>query len=183
MKTILMTTILITITFNCFVSSGADWKYWANAIINDERMTSYYDIESIRHISNGDIRVWTRSIKSSELSSSLKNLNGDQLQIIKEWCQKKLSTNYQTPLSTIDPSHATTKDTILSEGIIKFINSNSEIKVLWEINCVEKKVRTLSMIRPDGRTIAQDDNPSEWSYIAPETSMELLRRFLCSYEK
>ena len=52
---------------------------------------------------------------------------------------------------------------------------------LWEINCVEKKVRNMSVTFYDNRgdIIDSSNSPSEWSFIVPESGGDLLYKEVC----
>ncbi len=56
--------ILMIIDFNCVVNS-ADWKFMGGAILKGEEVICYYDSESIEYLQNGNVKVWTKAIKSS----------------------------------------------------------------------------------------------------------------------
>jgi hypothetical protein len=87
-------TMLMIISFNC-VAKSADWKFMGGAILKGEEAICYYDNESIEYLQNGNVKVWTKAIKSSEVDKMLKNE-----QIINN-SARKLADGYFPPYISI----------------------------------------------------------------------------------
>ena len=115
---------------------GADWKLYGSS----EMYLSYYDAQSITHLSKNVVRVWTRT-----------NL---------------------TEKGVLDMVEKFGK---------KFENCEHTI-IFYEINCLEKTIRTLSMVFYDnkGGWIGSSSDPSsKWDFIIPESTTEGLYKEVC----
>jgi hypothetical protein len=57
----------------------------------------------------------------------------------------------------------------------------SHLIILWEINCAEKKSRSLSETSYDnkGKVIISSSSPKEWDFIIPESMHESLYKEVC----
>jgi hypothetical protein len=60
------------------------------------------------------------------------------------------------------------------------------IRILYELNCNEKKLRTLSgtaYSKNGSEPKSHTDDNSQWTYISPETNAETLGKILCRGKK
>ncbi len=57
-------------------------------------------------------------------------------------------------------------------------------KVLYEINCSERKWRTLSITRfsKEGEVIGSSSRESEWDRILPQSLVEALYKWVCNFD-
>ncbi|MGA2517917.1 MAG: surface-adhesin E family protein [Thermodesulfobacteriota bacterium] len=161
---------------------GADWKVFGGSVLSKDKTTiGYYDAESIEYLSNGNVTVWTKTVKTLEVE-----MIGSKKEVI-EKAAEKLVQGYHPPYVLLNPYPKTSLDSNL-DIIMWEEAANHDIKprlrVLFEINCEEKMIRTLSTIiyKKDGTGTSRSINGT-WDYISPEINTETLRKILCKDKK
>jgi len=157
---------------------GADWKYYGGSSAQEkEDIILFYDSGSIKK-SKKIVRVWTKAISVDVISK----LTKEEFNIMNEKASLKLKNGYVPPYSKVVKSKEVDDD-IVTAGLEQVANNTStglRSKVLQEINCTESKVKILSMYSfNDGALTTATPNPATWSYIAPESSLEILEKILC----
>jgi hypothetical protein len=162
---------------------GEDWKFFGGSVLLKDKTTiGYYDAESIEYLSNGNVRVWTKTVNPLEVE-----LMGSKKEVI-EKAAEKLVHGYHPPYVLLNPSPKTSFDSYVNIIIWEEAGNHHDIKprlrVLFEINCEGKMIRTLSTIiyKKDGTGTSRSTNGT-WDYISPETNAETLRKILCKDKK
>jgi len=163
---------------------AADWKYFGGTVLpKSETVIAYYDAESIEYLSNGNIRVWTKAVNPSEVTKIL-----EKKEVIKKSAQK-LAQGYFPPYVLLNPypktSYNSNIDIIAWEEAANHYEIKPKARILFEINCNEKMIRTLSTIlyKNDGGVTNGSNDPDKWSYISPETNAETIKNIVCSAGK
>ena len=100
--------------------------------------------------------------------------------------------NYYDAQSITRPSknivRVWTRSNYTEKGVIDIVGrlgkkyeNLSDSTTLWEINCLEKKCRFLSIAYHNnkGEPISFFGSPSEWDFIIPETMAEILYKEIC----
>jgi len=157
---------------------GADWKYYGGSSTREkEDIVLFYDSGSIKK-SNRIIRVWTKAISVDVIT----NLTSEEFTFINEKASTKLKNGYVPPYLKVAKSKEV-DDNITFAGLEQLANNTSRdfrSKVLQEINCSESKVKILSMSTSrDGALESITPKPTKWSYIEPESNLEVLEKILC----
>lgn len=178
MKRVLLITLLITIGLPSFEATGADWKFSGGTTVAGEEMITFYDAESSKYNPSGSVRVWVKAIGQSEFNTKMKT---HKKQII-EKSAEKVAKGYYPPYSLVNKK--TSYDDLINIIAWEELANSSEInpraKFLFEINCIDKKIRTLSgtSFKNDG-DIKSSTKMSDWDYISPESNGENLQKILC----
>jgi hypothetical protein len=77
---------------------------------------------------------------------------------------------------------------LMEKGVLNWVvkfgkeyENLSYLIILWEINCAEKKSRSLSETSYDnkGKVIISSSSPKEWDFIIPESMHESLYKAVC----
>lgn len=173
-------TIFILINFICTDAIGADWKFYGGTTIKSEEAICFYDDESIEYLPNGNIKAWTKSIISSEFDKYIKNN-----EIIAKSTRKML-INYMPPYIIVksETSFNDYLNIIMWEEVANHTIVKPYLKVLFELNCTDKKIRYLSAIYYAKDKVGKSSpNNGEWDYIVPETNSETLCKILCNHRK
>jgi hypothetical protein len=169
---------LIAIASVTFVAQAfsADWKYYGGSATHDnEKVVLFYDSGSIKK-SKMNIRVWTKSISVDVIN----NLSEEQIKAIHEKATLKLKNGYVTPYSKVVPN--ADDDDITTAGLEQLASASTEVKskVLTEINCSESKMKIHSMTTFNNGAVENTlDKPTTWSFIVPESNLEVLEKILC----
>ncbi|MGD0022693.1 MAG: hypothetical protein ABSC54_10370 [Smithellaceae bacterium] len=141
-KTALLAMLLILV-LGYKEASGADWKYFGGATLpKKELVIAYYDDESIEYLPAGNVRVWTKSVSPSEIGKMA------QKKEVIEKAAKKVVQAYFPPYCLLNPYPKTSYDDYMNIIGWEEAANHDEIKprarILFEIDCKEKMIRTLS---------------------------------------
>ncbi len=175
MRNILLITSLIIIgLLTSIKTQGADWKFYG---AGGDKNKYFYDSESVKYISDGNLRVWgeTANLDFSEICKE------NQKKISARAFNKDL-TGYDPPYTLVTPKM--TPDDRRLIGIWEEIANSYEIhppaKSLYEINCKNKKIRTLQgTIYNNNGGVKSETKIHDWGYIVPESNGETLQKILC----
>ena len=180
MKKILFIVLTIISLLTVTEAQSEEWKFFGGTtLLKGEKTISYYDTESIEYGSIGNIKVWTKTVTQSEFQ---KIVQQEQSQIVDK-SAKKIANGYVPPYSLF-VSKNTNFDEVIDivtwEEVANSFQIKPRVKILFEINCKEKRIRTISVtyFKDDGG-VASSKNSGEWSYISPESNGETLQIILC----
>ena len=136
---------LLIIGFYAVEASGADWKFLGGSDVRDgEKVIAYYDAESLEYLSNGNVRLWTKAVYPSEVERIANKKD------VIEKAAKKVVDAYFPPYVLLNPHPKTSYDDYVEIIAWEEAANHAEIepraRFLFEINCKEKTIRTLSTI-------------------------------------
>ncbi|MCE5265870.1 MAG: hypothetical protein LLG97_20360 [Deltaproteobacteria bacterium] len=159
----------------------ADWKYAGGALPDREigNTLEFYDAETVEYLSNGDVKVWVKAIDKSDVDGLVA---GEKAIMTK--AAEKTAKSYYPPyfLSNPDPDASADAciEMILWEEAANHDDVKPRAKMLYEINCRERMIQTVSAItyKRDGTTTFASDF-DRWSPIPPGSTGDVLRRILC----
>jgi hypothetical protein len=159
----------------------ADWKYAGGALPDREsgNTLEFYDAENVQYLSNGDVKVWVKTIDTSDVDELVA-----REKTIMNKAAEKTAKSYYPPyfLSNPDPDASADGciEMILWEEAANHADVKPRAKMLYEINCRERMIQTVSAItyKRDGTTTFASDF-DRWSPIPPESTGDVLRRILC----
>jgi len=158
---------------------GADWKYCGGAtLFKGEKTVVFYDSESINRTPSGTIKVWVKALNQSKFDAVMKK---NQKQIVNK-SAKKVVNKYYPPYTLVNSktSFDDCIDIISWEECANSYEIDPRSKFLFEINCTNKKVRTLSGIVYNKKgEIKSSSEVGDWEYISPESNSEILQKILC----
>jgi hypothetical protein len=179
MRKILYRALLIIYFLHGAEAQGADWKYYGGVDLpKGETMKVYYDAEKIKRLSDGHVRVWTKSIGLSEVERIM------DLEEVTKRAAGKIKAGYVPPYILSNPRHEPGYDVntriIFWEEAADYDVIKSKLKVFYELNCKAKEIQTLSSIsyKDDGKTEARSD-ADKWISISPASNFETLLKILC----
>lgn len=179
MRRLLFVALLLTVFLHGAEAQEADWKYYgAGTLQKSENVMTYYDAGSIEHLSDGHVKVWTKSISRSDVERTL------NLEEVTKRAELKIEAGYIAPyiLSNSKPQpkydvnmQTTVWEEAANEDVIK-----PKLKVFYELNCKAKKIRNLSVIsyKNDGGTETRSET-DKWVSIGTESNPETLYKLLC----
>ena len=179
MKKVLLFILLVAINLISIDAAGADWKFCGGAtLLKGEKTIACYDTESVEHTADGTVRVWVKAIKQSVFDAAIKKY---EKQVV-EKAAKKLVAQYYPPYVLVNQK---TNSDVYVEIIVREELTNSyeikpRVKVLFEINCLERKIRTRSVVnyKKNGESDSSS-NIGDWQYITPESNGDNLQKILC----
>lgn len=179
MRKVLFIILFVAIGLTSIDANGADWKFCGGAtLFKGEKTIAFYDSESVEHTSDGTVRVWVKAIKQSKFNMVMKK---NEKQII-EKSAKKVANRYYPPyaLANQKTSFDDCIEIISWEELANTYEIKTRSKLLFEIKCADKKIRTLSgaSYKNNGE-IEFSTKIGDWEYISPESNGELLQKILC----
>ena len=179
MRKVLFIILFVAIGLTSIEAIGAEWKFGGGATrFKGEKTTIFYDSESVEHTSGGTVKVWVKAIKQSEFNMVMKK---NEKQVI-EKSAKKVANRYYPPYALASPK--TSFDDCIDIISWEELANSYEIKTrsifLFEINCADKKIRTLSGVSyKNNGEIESSTKIGDWNYISPESNSEMLQKILC----
>jgi hypothetical protein len=170
------------IGFSSVETWGADWKFLGGSVISkDGTVIAFYDAESTEYLSNGNVRVWTKAVNPSEVE----RLSGKK-EVIKK-AAEKVVRSYYPPYVLVNPYPKTSFDDYIEvvgwEEAANDVEIKARARVFYEVNCIDKMIRSLSTTVYSDAGVASSSKGGEWDYIGPETNSETLRKILCKDRK
>jgi hypothetical protein len=159
----------------------SNWKYAGGTLPGNEtgRELAFFDEENIQYLSNGNVRVWMKAVDASEIDRLVTREKDITIKAM-----DKMAKSYYPPYFLSNPDSSPSADAYIEmiewEEAANRTDSKPRAKLLYEINCREKTIQTISAItyKRDGTsTFASDFD--KWSSIVPETTGDALRRILC----
>jgi hypothetical protein len=178
-KTLAITFVILAITV--IEASAADWKFIGGTLLKKTsgETLAYYDPESVQYLPNGNVRVWIKAVDASEVDRLLAKEKA-----IIETTAEKVANGYYPPYVLSNPKPERSFDTYMEivawEEAANHAAIKPRAKLLYEINCKERMIQTLSAVsyETDGTTASTSD-AGQWNYISPESNSETLQKILC----
>jgi len=179
MRNILFIGLLITTFLIGAKGQRADWKFYGTSELSKSgTLIAFYDAGSIERLSDGNIRVGTKTISLSEVERIMK------VEEVSKKAERKIKARYVPPyvLSNPEPgpSSEDTMKIIVWEEAANYDVIKSTTKVLYELNCTGNEIRDLS-IASSKKDSGQKTGPKndEWTSISPRSNAGTLRTILC----
>lgn len=159
----------------------ANWKYAGNSPpgIEGEKALAFYDMENIEYLEDGNVKVWVKNVDASEIEEIV---SGDK-SILKK-AGDKAAQSYYPPYFLAYPDSSESADSYIAmiawEEAANRTAVKPRTKCLYEVNCGEGKILTISTIlyKSDGTTTYSSDF-DRWSPINPGSTGETLQHILC----
>ena len=159
----------------------ANWKYAGESPpgIEGEKTLAFYDSENIEYLADRKVKVWVKNVDASEIEETV---SGDQ-SILKK-AGDKAAQSYFPPYFLANPDSSESADSYIAmiawEEAANRSTAKPRTKRLYELNCWERKILTISTIqyKSDGTTTYSSDF-DRWSPIAPDSTGEVLQTIMC----
>ena len=170
----------VILSLNSIDALGSDWKFCGQgqSEIDGSQVYYYFDKDSIIYLSNDDFRIWTKFVKASEV---VRIFTQNKQQIIDE-SVKKVAMGYQPPFSALSKTtKEEEKNIIFWELAANYPQMRLRSRALAEVDCKDKKMRTLSYESLDDRGVVFESSstPQDWFFIAPDTIGDTLQKIFC----
>jgi hypothetical protein len=124
------------------------------------------------------LRVWTKCLLQQDLDSV--DPESELGKKIVESSAQKVATGYIPPIALIEDIDFNQGISVIGyEETANQSNIQPQVQVFYELNCSERMMRPLSTrVRIKGKD-RFDDKPSDWKYVAPDSSGARLLKILC----
>ena len=159
----------------------ANWKYAGGAPSGKESGSplAFFDSENIRYLPNGDVQVWVKEIGADDIERIV-----DRDKKVMDQAAEKVAKSYYPPYFLSGRGSNPGDDTYIAmitwEEAANHADIAARVKRLYEINCREGTIQTISSVtyRTDGTATFTSDF-DRWSPIDPGSVGDALRRLLC----
>jgi hypothetical protein len=178
-RTLAITFVILVITV--LEANAADWKFIGGTLLKKTsgETLAYYDPETVQYLPNGSVRVWIKAVDASEVDRLL----AKEKTIVKTTAEK-VANGYCPPYVLSNPKPEPSFDTYMEivawEEAANHAAIKPRAKLLYEINCKERMIQTLSAVsyKTDGTT-ESSSGAGQRNYISPESNGETLHKILC----
>jgi hypothetical protein len=179
MRNVVFIGLLITTFLKGADAQVADWKFYGRSDLpKSEPMMVFYDAGSIKHLSDSNVRVQTKTVSRSEVERIMK------VEAVSTKAQRKIESKYVPPyiLSNPEPrpSSEDTMKIIVWEEAADYDVIKAKAKILYELDCRGNKIRDLSRTIPK-KTGGKKAGPKidVWTSIRSKSNAATLRNILC----
>jgi hypothetical protein len=154
----------------------SQWTLWgfSDRKTGDEEL--FYLNSDIRRLSEGHLQVWTKALPEKKMSRARTDQG-----LIQRAVEKLTHDRYVLPYGkTHSLTDAQRLLFVLSELVADANAVDTDSKVLYEVDCVDRMTRPLSVIFLKEGSLQSSDTPGEWGHIAPESNGATLATLLCT---
>jgi hypothetical protein len=137
----------------------------------------YYAAGNIERLPNDHLRVWTKGLSVKQVNSAAERAVKDKGSLSRIAFATVVDSPPLSEVKTLSKDEIT--DIVIEEDVANHSELQPVIRVLYELDCAGKMMRTLSIyVRKDGKT-GHSNSPDEWMYVPPETNAATLHALLC----
>lgn len=164
-------------------TDDVDWKFYGGANVTNHTSLCFYDEKSIESLENKNVKVWVKCAASEDLDKL--DANSDAEKRIVAASVEKLHNRYVPPVVTVihDLNSEQITSLIIYEETANSDLIKPESRLLYELNCPERQIRTLSVSFHLHGKDGGSDSPGNWMDISPETNVARLFKLLCKHPK
>lgn len=151
-------------------TAGPDWAYYATIDSAGGKQDFFFLRSDIKTTPDGHIRVWAKGLPDSELARV--KLTEDQLQ---RTFGRIIAKPSSLPGITDDQ-----KSVVAAYEVLAAVgNIAPKTRVLWELDCPNEMLRTLSMYLTNGSKHQDSNVTGQWMHSPPESTMSTLMAMVC----
>ena len=133
----------------------------------------FYSSTDLVRLPNGHLQVWAKALNAKVLNKaalSKEALNRAVTKVLRD----DIAFGKVQPLTPDEKDDLAAYEELANQGEI-----SAHVKVLYELDCASRMVRTLSVIVEEHGSIRSNDSVAKWSHTAPETNGAALTALLC----
>lgn len=155
-----------------------DWILYGSGVVGGRQSACFYDRNGLTWLSGTIARVWAKCLPMADIEhiDIEKDFDGRILNL----AAGKLANNYIPPAASYQTMDL---DAIISTIQLEITADIAEvepvIRIFYELDCINKTYRELSIeVHKDGR-YGFVDKPSNWKHTPPETNVARLSKLIC----
>ena len=160
-------------------SQTVDWKVFGAITVAEHSSSCFYDVLGIQQISDKHIQIWTKCLSKDALEK-VDGTRGKGKQAA-ELAAQDISTGYAPPLIKVLPpeTYEQIVDYVFQEQLADQDIVLPDTKVLYEIDCANRKLREIAIhVISSGKDV-ESDTPLPWKFVQPETNGARLQTLAC----
>ncbi len=176
---------IATLSLMCLLSlnvHAADWKYFGGAPLDGGKVgVTFYDAEGVEQSPDGHVKTWTK-VFTDEVEFN--RTDTENTKKVVEEAADRIVKGYVPPYCLVRencPKYDDVINVITFESIANDPDRQPRLRILYEIDCGKKMIRTLSTILyKKGGGSESGSAPGNWGYISPETNADALCKIVCT---
>ena len=179
---VLLSLLMLVITSTAYASH---WQYLGHGKLNVAEEYAFLDADSLIYTDNKNVRVWVESISENNLIAYFDKHKPEMAEQEKIF----LSSGYVPKALELEATKKQDKTnykvTETAAAIYEYEANTYHLpistKMYFEIDCNEKRMRTLELINFDenGNIRKRAGIQGEWQFIAPDSNAEILSMLFC----
>jgi hypothetical protein len=162
-------------------TGDSDWKLYSAADFGKRggKVALFFDAAGVIRSDNGHVKVWTKGLPRKALDRA-ENPASSTAKSILAFAAQRLAHGYQPPFSSvIELDQNALIGITADEATANLAGIEPTTQFLYELDCTNRLVRELSIhLLLDGK-IQNQETPSEWQHVPPETAVATLLTLLC----
>ena len=155
-------------------AGSSDWKYWGASGDATGKFQNFFEKNGIERLPGGHIKVWTKALDWNAVEKHKPS------PIEMHQAVDRIGHYYFPELAKAQTlSKDQMMDSVLLEAVANGGSILPRLQTLFEIDCVGKMSRPLSIISNNNGRIQSSDKEGEWMHTAPDSSFSILAKILC----
>lgn len=155
-------------------SPSHSWHFFG---VTQDGTSLFYSSTDLHRLPDDHVEVWTKGLPSKAVQRE-----GDRLIKDKE-VLNRVTASALVGAQAITSVENLNQDQIDEIGVEEEVANQAQLKpvmrILWEIDCPGKMMRTLSAYIVKGGRTGSSDKAGEWGHVPPESTGETLYALLC----
>jgi hypothetical protein len=157
--------------------ADVDWKFYGTATVDGLKSSCFFEANGVIRVrAINHIKVWTKCLLQNDLEGvdTKKDIGAKAI----DNAARKMVAGYIPPIALVEDLNADLATQIMaSEEIANLAPLEPQMRGLYELDCGERKIRTLSYsISSKGKS--GSINLGDW-LVSPETNANRLLKILC----
>lgn len=155
-------------------SPSHSWHFFG---VTQDGTSLFYSSTDLHGLPDGHVEVWTKG-----LSSKAVRREGDRLIKDKDVLKRVTMSALvgAPPITSVEKLSQDQIDEIaLEEEVANEAQLKPVLRMLWEVDCAGKMMRTLSTYLVKGGRTGFSDKATEWGHVPPESTGETLYTLVC----
>lgn len=155
-------------------AAGPDWVYYATVEPGGAKQDLFFLRSDIKTTPDGHVKVWTKGLSDYRLARV--KLTEDQ---IRRAAERIVATPSTLPGITADQQTAIAAYEVLADDG----KLDPKARILWELDCSNELMRSLSMYLTGGGKHLDSNVTGEWMHSPPESTISMLMTMVCAARK
>ncbi len=150
------------------------WHFYG---VTQDGTSLFYSSTDLSRTPDGHVQVWTKGLLSKAVQRE-----GDHLVKDKE-ALKRIVASVVIGAQPITSVQKLTQDEVTEVALEEEVANRGQLapvmRILLEVDCAGKMVRSLSTYINKGGRSGSSEKPTEWDHVAPESTGETLYSLVC----
>lgn len=159
-------------------ANAAEWKVFGAHETNGKKELLFFQADGVVRKPSGYVQVWVKILKQSDIDRVAGHKDKQRAGRMVE----RLLSGYVPPILRNEKKNDA--DQVFYFTLAEDVASTAEVKVrtriLYEVDCAERLVRTLSVYVANDKSSKSSDEVGTWAHVAPESNADELLPLVCA---